>query len=223
MTRIIICILIFIFVILTGSSIRYMIINRKNFKYLFKISPEHKVRDILQILIYLCVIFSIIGFFVYHNVASYKPYDRDNARIRLKKDVVDLAMAVDKITVFGETIDEVKTDAELALMLSRYMQVLGTYNFEIDGKEKIQERYLKPVAEYAEKPSFQAADGSLYTILKFENGCMMADKENIENSDCIIQINTTPWSEKKEYAHNTINVAIFSEKDKYKITADKYL
>ena len=201
-----------------------MIINRKNLKYLFKINPKHKIRDTLQLLIYLTIILSVIGLFIYHNVIGCTSSKADSHRNYLKIAVYQLTLGLQhEKELEGITIKDFSSSEEFAQMLANRLNAMGVCNFEAGDIPQAEEVTAKKICAETDKYFFQTANGTIYTIMKFENSCQNINDEDIENSDCVIQINSAPWENKKITGENIINVAIGYDNDEYRLKSDKAL
>lgn len=82
---------------------------------------------------------------------------------------------------------------DFALMLSKRLMIIDTRN--IKGNEKYPEKDLTKqeikkynIAQYQGKPIIKTADAMNFVITKFKQGCKNIDETNIENCDCVIDV-----------------------------------
>jgi len=71
------------------------------------------------------------------------------------------------------------------------------------------------LSPYEDKPIFQKADGIMYMFEKFEPGCKIVDRENPDNSSCIMVIDVNGF-----YKHNKMTKDDSKPQDRFKVIID---
>ncbi len=83
------------------------------------------------------------------------------------------------------------------------------YPYKEYSKKEIKDYKL---SEYKDKPIIQTADGMLFMFKKYTPGCKFVDKENSENSDCIMVVDVNGLKKPNEMTIQSVK-----PKDRYEV------
>lgn len=175
------------------SSLITIIKKRKQLNNIFKISKEHKIRDVIQIVFHSLVYICILAFcftICYETNKPHYPTNRSIESNSVRKAVSTLNQAIMlEFALEGTEISKIETQDDFIALFER--------RIDTTEKKKLPEKYQK-------KEYFQTGDGIIYSITKFEKGCKVVDIENPMNSSCVIEFDIN--SDKEP---NKLNVDIF--------------
>ena len=203
-------ILLVILIIKGFKSLKYLIQNRKCFKYaLFPKFPV-KLKECLKLLI--IVILFLLNLFIICLISLFI-YGISNSqgcaveyRMQYKKALSALnQVLVLEYALEGKQVKDFQNANEFANMIISRMQVEDDYVYNIKSdKYKFKtftEDEIKKynLTEYKDKPFFIDKSGIAYIVSKFEQGCNNVDLENHENSSCLIDVDVNGFREPNEY------------------------
>lgn len=197
-----IIIFLLLFCLITNSV--YIIKHKKDLKYLFKIDEEHKFRDISQIIVHSSIIILLIilnlSIYMDMKIPKTRPFDDYHAMMKVVAHINQATLLdyqlenktnIDSLENFMNSI--IKRTNSVSLYSYHY-DGIKTQNF---SKQKINKYNL---SEIEGKPTiFLDSYGSMFSVIKFKNGCSFYDDENVLNSDCVILIDGNGTKPPNEY------------------------
>ena len=190
------------------KSLKYLIENRKCFKYALFPKLPVKLKECLKLLIIVILfllnllIIYLISLFIYGISNSqgcaieYRRY-----RIIALSNLNQVLVLENKVE--SKQVKDFQNANEFANMIISRMHVEDVYNIKSDKYKyktfKNGEIKKYKLTEYKDKPFVVDARGIAYIISKFEQGCNNVDLENHENSSCLIDVDVNGFREPNEY------------------------
>ncbi len=190
------------------KSLKYLIENRKCFKYALFPKLPVKLKECLKLLIIVILfllnllIIYLISLFIY-GISNSQGCAIEYRRYRIialsnLNQVLELENKVE-----GKKVKDFQNAKEFANMIISRMHVEDVYNIKSDKYEyktfKKGEIKKYKLTEYKDKPFVVDARGTAYIVSKFEQGCNNVDLENHENSSCLIDVDVNGFREPNEY------------------------
>jgi len=199
------------------AGLIFIIKNLKLFKYFFK--KPSRVRDLVQVivilLLMLCLAFA--GFILISAVLFSCPNPPASAEYRsiFKKAVSNINMII--------TLNYACTNSVPLESAEAFAQMMQKRTAESDTKITIipQDKFKKykitdaDFGIYKDMPVLLGKNGVIYMFEKFEPGCKIVDRENPDNSSCIMVIDTNGAK-----PPNKITEQFIRPLDRYKIIID---
>lgn len=163
-----------LFLFLFSRSLKFLIKERKNIKNMFRLNPKHKIRDIIIIIIQIIsalFIFYFVFIMILFGLAFQPIKHRPDNSIALNTAIHQLNNAIIyEYSINGITFSDIKTKEELKTLFQKHISI----------------QELPP--EYDIENCFQATNGIIFKIVKFEEGCKTIDLQKPLNSSCVIEI-----------------------------------
>ena len=190
------------------KSLKYLIENRKCFKYALFPKFPFKLKECLKLLIIVILfllnllIIYLISLFIY-GISNSQGCAIEYGRYRIialsnLNQILELENKVE-----GKKVKDFQNANEFANMIISRMHVEDVYNIKSDKYEyktfKKGEIKKHKLTEYKDKPFVVDARGIAYIVSKYEQGCNKVDLENHENSSCLIDVDVNGFREPNEY------------------------
>ncbi len=190
------------------KSLKYLIENRKCFKYALFPKFPFKLKECLKLLIIVILfllnllIIYLISLFIY-GISNSQGCAIEYRRYRIialsnLNQVLELENKVE-----SKQVKDFQNANEFANMIISRMHVEDVYNIKSDKYEyktfKKGEIKKYKLTEYKDKPFVVDARGIAYIVSKYEQGCNKVDLENHENSSCLIDVDVNGFREPNEY------------------------
>lgn len=221
-------IIIFLLLFCLITNFVYIIKHKKELKYLFKIDEEHKFRDISQIIVHS----SIIIFLIILNLSGYIDIKAPKTRpIDDYQTMMKVVAQINQATLLDYQLENKTNIGSLEDFMNsiiRRTNYVSLYSYNYDGiktqnfsKPKIKNHNL---SEIENKPTiFLDSYGSMFSVIKFKNGCSFYDDENVLNSDCVILIDRNGVKPPNEYKKDRAYLYIKGDEIPAKIIPEKFL
>ena len=203
-------------------------------KYIFKISKKTCVRDILQIFTILVLFFVILfEFFIGYIAIFHNSCDYLEARRGVRIATSSLNQVLLKQQKIGNTINYGNLE-DFARIFAINLPVIDVKYLDVEipaqyGSNEVR-KYTKnniyspkeieqyKLQEYVGKPIIIDARGELFIFTKFEKGCKNADRENLENASCLIDVDIDGL--KNIYNRKEFNIKQPDRTDRYTLIVD---
>ena len=177
------------------KSLKYLIENRKCFKYALFPKLPVKLKECLKLLIIVILfllnllIIYLISLFIY-GISNSQGCAIEYRRYRI--------IALSNLNQVLELENKVE-----GKKVKDFQNVEDVYNIKSDKYEyktfKKGEIKKYKLTEYKDKPFVVDARGIAYIVSKYEQGCNKVDLENHENSSCLIDVDVNGFREPNEY------------------------
>lgn len=206
----------------------YILRHKSDLKYLFKISREHKLRDVSQIIVHFLIIF----LFIFFNLSCYidikKPKKLPNQNYHDKMKIVSNLNAATTLEYALENRTNIASIEDFINSIIRRTTSVKLYAYYYDGiqtqtfsKFEVEKKNL---SEIEGKPTvFFTNYNSMFTVIKFKNGCAFYDDENVLNSNCVILIDGNGLAEPNEHGKDRAYLYIKGDEVPAKIVPEKSL
>lgn len=210
------------------TNLLYILKHKSDLKNLFKINENHRGRDTSQIIVHFFVIF----LFIILNLSCYvdiktpkklplRSYYNKMKIVSILNEATILDYKLENKTNIGSIEDFMNSiirRTPSVKLYAYYYDGIQTLNF---SKSEIKKKNLN---EIENKPTiFFTNYNSMFSVIKFKNGCSFYDSENVLNSDCVILIDANGI--KPPNVHNADRAYLYIKGDEVpaKIVPEKSL
>jgi len=192
--------------------------------YYMSMSDPKKGNNKKTIKLLLIIILSIVSiFFIYTQAVKVFKTTSETDFESYKKAMADLNETLTlEFNIYGE--DTYTTAEDLAISLDNHLPVKNIYYLETETEEPLEfskyEIMKFNLKDFENHPTLVNYDGTLMSIIKFQNSCKYINTRYLGKSDCIIEVDINNFQEPNQIGTDRALFAIDGENNK--ITVDKH-